>query len=561
MGRFKGWFQSLVAEMEKPLVVEGDSSSMPPTSGSRNVPPEIAAIRTDLANRSSVNLDKRTTGPVSRTAIAVYAIPNFVLAAFNIWVGVYLVKFYADVVGVRLDVLGWMTLACVVFYAVAQPTIGYLSDRTRTRIGRRRPYLLGASIPFALSLWLLFSPPKDFPIPELWLCVFGFIIFISSAVIEVAYESFAPEITFDYDERTLLTGSREAMYVFGAVCASAYPAILHQAFGADKEGERSTFAIMGGTYGPLAFILIFNLVLRQKELPHPPVTSVAITPWKVLMRMVSLLKTKPSTILLSAYGFSTFGLTINGSLFPFFAQYIVKSKKTYLFPFVFFTSAVAFLPVWVHMARTKLEKRVVFLICLVILITGSALMYFLVGEGDEELYFCLCGLTGIGYGGYLALPSSIKTDITDYDEMYSGQRREGRYTGLWLMSQRLTAAMGVGAGLKVLKSAGYEEGSEVQSQYVLDTLRVLYVGVPAICCTISMIIAWLYPITREHHKDIQQAIVDRAGGMDVIDPIYGTRLEGYKAGALDLPSPSTRLGLYAEDASAMGGVRHMSLSL
>jgi GPH family glycoside/pentoside/hexuronide:cation symporter len=127
-------------------------------------------------------------------------------------------------------------------------------------------------------------------------------------------------------------------------------------------------------------------------------------------------------------------------------------------------------------------------------------------------------LSGIGLGATLALPSSIQADVIDYDELLTGERREGRYIGLWSIAKKLAAAVGVGAGLSILGLAGYIPNAE-QPEAVLLALRVLYALVPSGCNLVALAIAFAYPISGATHQRILEAIERRKKGGAVEDPL------------------------------------------
>jgi GPH family glycoside/pentoside/hexuronide:cation symporter len=127
-------------------------------------------------------------------------------------------------------------------------------------------------------------------------------------------------------------------------------------------------------------------------------------------------------------------------------------------------------------------------------------------------------LSGIGLGATLALPSSIQADVIDYDELLTGERREGRYIGLWSIAKKLAAAVGVGAGLSILGLAGYIPNAE-QPEEVLLALRVLYALVPSVCNLVALAIALAYPISEATHQRILEAIERRKKGEPVQDPL------------------------------------------
>ena len=161
-----------------------------------------------------------------------YTLPAFSLAVVGIPVYVYIPKFYTDVVGVEITVLGTLLAGVRLFDAVTDPVMGYLSDRTVTRFGRRRPYIATGSVFLALFILLLFNPPVASPSFEtFWFGACIYALFLSWTVVTVPYESLGPEITFDYNERNTLFGMRDGLLIAGTLAAATSPAILQALFG------------------------------------------------------------------------------------------------------------------------------------------------------------------------------------------------------------------------------------------------------------------------------------------------------------------------------------------
>jgi GPH family glycoside/pentoside/hexuronide:cation symporter len=140
------------------------------------------------------------------------------------------------------------------------------------------------------------------------------------------------------------------------------------------------------------------------------------------------------------------------------------------------------------------------------------------GPGEAAIYGVLVVLSGIGFGATLAIPSAIQADVIDYDELLTGERREGQYIGLWSISKKFAAALGVGVGLAALGMAGYTPNVE-QTEQVQLTLRTLYALVPSICNILAFVIALAYPISSQVHRNIRDAIALRQKGQPVLNPI------------------------------------------
>jgi GPH family glycoside/pentoside/hexuronide:cation symporter len=137
--------------------------------------------------------------------------------------------------------------------------------------------------------------------------------------------------------------------------------------------------------------------------------------------------------------------------------------------------------------------------------TGAFSGVFFLGPGDELVYGVLVFISGIGFGATLAIPSAIQADVIDYDEMITGERREGLYIGLWSVAKKLAAAFGVGVGLLLLGTSGYTPNVK-QSDSVVMTLRILYALVPCVCNLVALLIALKYPIDQKYHREIRKKI-------------------------------------------------------
>jgi len=459
---------------------------------------------------------------VSWTVRWAYALPAFALAVVGIPVYVYLPKFYTDVVGVSVGAVGAILLAARLFDAVTDPAIGGLSDRTRTPMGRRRPYLVIASVPLALTLYLLFHPPAMVPSSAtVWLAAAIFALFLFWTLVAVPYESLGPEITFDYDERTSLLGMRDGFLMAGTLAAAASPAILSAVLDlpADPGGERRKFLWMAWLYAPLLVVTCWVCALGVRERVFQP----SPRPGGVWRDFRYLRANRPFVILLVSYALSGFGSNLPATLILYYVEYVLQSQKADLFLLIYFTTGIAFLPLWVVVARRVGKKRA--WLASMAVNTGAFAGVFFLGAGDEGLYTLLVFLSGTGFGATLALPSAMQADVIDYHELLSGERREGQYIGVWSVARKLSAALGVGVALSLLGTSGYAPNVE-QTPQVVFTLRVLYALAPCACNVAAFAVALAYPLNAAAHRAIRDGVALRREGRSVADPLRPERVIG-----------------------------------
>lgn len=451
-----------------------------------------------------------------------YAAPAFALAVVGIPVYVYLPKFYTDVVGVHITALGYILLAVRLFDAVTDPALGLLSDRTDTRYGRRRPYIVGGSLLLAGSIFFLFNPPMMGRTAEtVWFSVGIFSLFLFWTVVTVPYESLGPEITFNYHERTTLFGMRDGALIAGTLAAASAPAIIDAALGLPDtgEGERTAFFWMSAIYAPLVIASCVWCVFAVRELPRSEGRS-----WGGLISGYGqVFQNRPFVILLIAYTVSAVGSNLPATLILYYVEYVLESDKADLFLLIYFVTGVIFMPGWIWLSGRADKKRA--WLTAIGVNTGAFIGVFFLGPGDTAMYGILVFLSGVGLGGTLALPSSIQADVIDYDELRWGERREGRYIGLWSIAKKLAAALGVGVGLSVLGVSGYEPNIP-QPEGVRFTLRVLYALVPSLFNLIAFFIGLYYPINGDLHEKIRDGVDARKRGETVTDPLKPERRIG-----------------------------------
>ncbi|MCF8077028.1 MAG: MFS transporter [Desulfotignum sp.] len=440
---------------------------------------------------------------VSWTDTFAYALPALSLAVIGIPVYVYLPKFYTDTIGVNIATVGALLMVVRLFDAVTDPVIGYVSDRTTGRFGRRKPYIAFGALGLAAAILFLFKPPVlAAGAMTLYFGFWLFALFFFWTLITIPYESLGPEMTTDYHERTMLFSIRDGFLILGTLLAAATPVLIDAvmtSFGRPPT-EKERFSIMAYLFAPTIVVFSLICICRIKEKFNRPMTD------HLIKGFSDVVKNRSFMILIAGYTISALGSNLPATLILYYVEYVLQARNAEIFLLIYFVTGVAFLPLWIAVSR-KTGKKSAWILSMVIN-TGAFSGVFFLGPGDAAIYGVLVFLSGIGFGAGLALPSAIQADVIDYDELLTGQRREGRYIGLWSIAKKLAAALGIGIGLLLLGRTGYRPNAAQTASTVL-TLKVLYALVPCLCNILSIAIIRFYPISEKEHARIRSKIERR----------------------------------------------------
>ncbi len=451
----------------------------------------------------------------------IYSGPAFALAVVGIPIYVYLPKFYSDTVGINIAAMGVLLFALRIFDAVIDPIVGHVSDITRTRFGRRRPFIAIGSFFLAISLFLLFNPPYTSPALEtIWFGVSLFCLFLFWTLVTVPYEALGPELTFDYHERTKLFGMRDGMLLLGTLASAVSPAAIAFLAGlsGDDAGERYKFFLLAVMYCPLLVLLSWICVLGLSERSFESKGKLASGYTFTKEQIRSVFRNGPFLVLIISYTIAAFGGNLPATLILYYVEYVLQSQRAELFLVIYFVVGILCLPGWIAIAK-RMGKKFSWLSAMAVNTIAFFFVFFL-GPGDELLYGVLVAISGMGFGATVAIPSSMQADVIDYDELLTGERREGIYVGFWSVTRKLAAALGVGLALLILGYTGYRPNIP-QTPEVTFTLRALYALAPCICNALGFIIALKYPITSSIHEEIRYAIACKQNGEPYWDPLGG----------------------------------------
>ena len=433
--------------------------------------------------------------------IFAYGMPGIAVTMSMVLLMMYVPKFYADIVGVDLAFISLVILVSRLLDAITDPLIGSLSDKTKSKWGRRRPWIFISSFVLGITLLLIASPPVEFTANQatIYFGVLMILVFTWLTTFIVPYNSLGAELTPSYYERNKLFGFRAVMFNLGVVAVPLTFTILSYYSGSDGvELERQKFFLYGII---VCIVAVFTcsycvLALKEKVLTEKQKEKTAF------FKQFSIIKTnKPFRILIIYSVLSTAILTSIAIQFLFFVQYVIQSDKGDLFLLFYTLSVIIGVPLWLLVSR-MLDKHNCLKIAACFSILIGAVMMFLPAGSEIAL-----AITVVLYGAFVVtamvmLITSMLADTIDYDEWQCGKRRAGAHIGLFQFFAKLAGTVVAASAFGVLAYLGYQANTP-QTEIVQYAIRFFYIGVPIIMSILQLIILQFYPLTHEVHEKIR----------------------------------------------------------
>jgi len=464
--------------------------------------------------------ENRVAAPLTLGTKIAFGAPTFAGAAMAIPLAIHLTIFYSDVILVPLGVIALAKSLGRAFDALTDPLMGWISDRTRSRWGRRRPWLVVGAPGAALAFFAMFAPPEQFgpAAAGFWLGTMYIVYSIFQTIYQIPLYGLGAELTLDYRERNSLFGWEQGFSVAGTLLASGIPGLL-----AAQLGARRGYFWFSAVFGGLLVLLLWNLAWRVRERaefatrePNPLVPGVR-----------RVLRNRVFRLLLSVYFIGALTGAIPGTLMPYFVTYVLRPEGNplnwiSLFLLLYFGSAFVCLPLWVWLAN-RIGKKSAWLLSFISGGTGSLALFF-VPQGATGLFAGILIWAGSSFGARLFLAPAIQADVIDYDELITGKRREAQYGGLWSIITKFAVIPSLTIPLAVLATLGYEPNVE-QSDEVKLAIRSIFALAPAGTALIAFGIACFFPITQPVHQKIWNGIAAHKRGESAVDPLTGDTLQ------------------------------------
>lgn len=455
-----------------------------------------------------------------------YGSGDWGIASISMMRSIFYAIYLTDVVGIEPRLASLGALMGVVWDAVNDPIIGILSDRMKSKLGRRRPFLLWFAFPFGLSFVILWSAPN-------WESQAGLLIYVTLAfmlsdtlttLVAVPYYSLTPELTQNYDERTSLSSFRSVFQLASAMVVVVAAPMIVDAVITGGGTQQQGFMTAGAVFGMIGSLPLFLIGLMIRERFAEENQEQEALSFRETVKLAW--QNVPFRYAVGIYMFNWSAVDMVSITFPFFLLYWVArgdllAKIDFFgvdlalesaFFGVLMLVCILFVPFWLWLSKHQ-NKIKAYILGMAVWIIVQVLI-FTIQPGETVYMLVLAGLAGIGVSAAYILPDSILPDVIEWDELRTRRRQEGIYYGVRTLIRKLTGALVIFVTLQILGWSGYHappDGvttyQQPESALFMIRMMVSFIGAGILLGTI--VIAWTYPLTRERYQRVQRLLAIR----------------------------------------------------
>jgi len=416
-------------------------------------------------------------------------------------VAFWLLNYFTDTVGLAAGIAGIAFGIGKVWDAVTDPLMGYISDRTRSRWGRRRPYLLFGSFVWFIAMIILFTNPQLSNPAALFVWAVAAYCFLSTAftVVNVPYSSLTPELTKDYHERSSLNGYRAVFMVIGTLIGAGAALPLVNALPNRNIG----FSVMGIVFGG---IMMGATLVTFFSVREPKLIEAAKPKTNFLKSYLCVFKTRPFIFILLTYMMCMIGVSIVSATMIYYFKYIQeKEGLTTIALLILLVTAMIFIPVAVRVSK-RIGKKTTYAVG-VLIMSGACMLVFALGHQLGVVFvFVMMFIAGIGLSTHYPMPWAMIPDTVEYGYLQTGERMEGGYYGVWTLFSK--AAQGLFAlplvGL-ILQVTGYIP-EVAQTPLAQLGIRLMFGPVAGVFFVAAAVLLAFYPLNEQRYAELQEKI-------------------------------------------------------
>jgi len=432
-----------------------------------------------------------------------YALPASSIALFILPMNIVIPAFYAANTQATLTGIGLVAGFARLFDAITDPLIGFLSDKTRSRLGPRKPWLLAGTVIGSISVYFLFQPPPDSGL--LYYIVASTGVFLGFTLFEIPNRAWGMELSHDYLQRARISTYLAVFLAMGSLVFWVIPIAMSPFTGSTA----ITPAAMTGIAWFFVFLFPLSTLMSVSYVPQGKQISESGAGLSSLIQ--SLRTNKPlwrycATVTTWGIGNGAFSAV----LLILFADYLQLGAH---FPFmmvVFFVVQTLTMPLWMKLIGRFGKHRSLAFSWIIDVISRGAVLFFVPGEINLVLVYGLIVIIAALNGASYIAPMAILGDVIDYDILKTGKNKAASFAALNSLLIKISNAIGIAIALPTLGLFGYQMGVEADYMAWLG-LMICYVGIPGVTYLIASWLIWFFPIDARRHSIIIRRIESRPG--------------------------------------------------
>jgi len=407
--------------------------------------------------------------PLPPSTLVAFGAPILGLSYLLFFVQFYFLKFATDVLFLSPAIVGAIFAVAKLWDAVSDPLVGSWSDRIRTRLGRRRPFLF-AALPLLLAGFvMLWSPPEALAGSALvtWVSLGLFVFYTAFTLYVLPHVALGAELSRDSHQRTRLFAGRQMSFTLGMLVAFA---AIQVAMNAEAPRAMAAWLAVPTALASVALLALTPILVREPESPERTGGR------GILAGLRDVRRNPPARMLLFVWLVESAGVGAVGTMAPYVAEYVLRRPDVVGFlPAAYVVAGILSIPVWVRISRSR-GKRNTWLAAMCLASAAFGGLFF-VGAGDVLPVMLLLVVAGSAMGCGSVLSNSILADVIDLDERRTGERKEGIYSASMNFVLKVGTSLATAASGLVLGAVGFEPNVE-QSATSLLGMRILFAGMP-----------------------------------------------------------------------------------
>jgi glycoside/pentoside/hexuronide:cation symporter, GPH family len=438
---------------------------------------------------------------LSNSKIWMYGSLGLPLALLGYPLGIWLPRAYTTYIGVPTAWVGLIITAAAIFDAITDPAVGFMSDKFRSRWGRRKTWITLGTPFLALALFYILNP--DAASTVFYLAFWFVFLRLGTTLVLVPYAAWGAELSKDYHTRTRVVSARQVFTLLGLIGAAAIPALVELVHGDDTTAVQ----VLNAYTLPVLILLPLLAVLLLVRVPEPPASiregTVGFT------RSLTLMYENKLFLRLIAIE-----ILINGSeafrnaLSLYFMQDYIGAPRAGLLYLIYFGMGLAAIPLWNFLARRFGKHRS--LSGAIIFVCATNIGIFLLNPGQVWPFYFLFALKGFCFGAFAYLPLAMMADVIDLDTMKTGDARNGSYFSVLGFISKVALSVG-GTALIFLAVVGYDTAlGAVNGPTELLWLAILYAIVPTVALLAALHLCWTWPLTATRHDKLRRILERRS---------------------------------------------------